>query len=133
MQHKTPPSIVELRRILLEGPCADIPVGTTYPASTTLPYVRIQRIGGRPENAVTDAPRFIIHVYADDGIVAEALALDILDWLDAGVWRSTRAASGHYRRGWRHETVMPLSDPDRPSLHRWQIHGALRLSRLTPA
>lgn len=128
---KTPASLSILRTILLDGPCAAVPVATSIPTELPAAFVRIERIGGRPLNAVTDQPRFLIHVYATDGIAAEALALDVLDHLEHGPWRSTDTASGHRLMGWVTETVMSLPDPDRPHLHRWQAMGALRISRLT--
>lgn len=128
---KTPASITILRGLLRAGPCVDVPVATVVPEDMVVPFVRIERVGGRPLNAVTDAPRFVIHVYAADGIDAEARALDILDHLEHGPWRSTDTESGHRLMGWRTETIMPLPDPDRPSLHRWQVMGALHISRLT--
>ena len=128
---KTPASITILRGLLRAGPCADVPVATVVPEDIRPVFVRIERVGGRPLNAVTDAPRFVIHIYASDGIDAEARALDILDYLERGGWSHTRAPSGHLLRGWRTETLMPLSDPDRPHLHRWQVMGALHISRLT--
>lgn len=128
---KTPASLSILRTILLDGPCADVPVATSIPAAMPAVFVRIERIGGRPLNSGTDAPRFLIHVYAADGIAAEALALDVLDHLEHGGWSHTRTESGHLLRGWSTETVMSLPDPDRPHLHRWQVMGALRISRLT--
>ena len=128
---KTPGAVAEFRRLLRVGPCADIPVSTSMPEDIAVPMVRIERIGGRPENAVTDAPRFIAHVYAGTGPAAEALANQILDYMESGGWSHTRTPSGHLLRGGRTEVVMPLPDPDRPRLHRWQVMGALRISRLT--
>lgn len=128
---RTPASVTELRRLLLAGPCEGMRVATTVPKDVEAPFIRIERVGGRPENGITDAPRFIIHVYADDGIAAEAIATSILDHLEHGRWRTTRTPSGHMLRGWRTEIVMPLADPSRPHLHRWQVMGALRISRLT--
>ena len=131
MYVRTPPSITEFRRLLRAGPCAEIQVSTEVPASIPATFVRLERIGGRPENMVTDAPRILVHVYATDGIVAEALALDIQDFLIAGRWRGTDTPSGHRRMGFTLESLMDLPDPDRPHLHRWQIIGLFRISRLT--
>ena len=93
-------------------------------------FVRVERIGGRPESAITDAPRFIIHIYSESGVDAERMATLVLDYLERGGWSHTRTESGHLLRGWRTESVMPLLDPDRPDRHRWQVIGALRISRL---
>lgn len=128
---ETPAALVELRTLLLAGPCADERVVTQIPRTIPDQLIRIERIGGRPESPITDAPRFIVHVYDVDGVAAEHRATRILDYLEHGGWSHTRTESGHLLRGWRTETVMPLLDPDRPHLHRWQVMGALRLSRLT--
>ena len=127
----TPPALAEFRSLLLAGPCAGERVATAFPKDAPDRLVRIERIGGRPESTITDAPRMLVHVYDTDGIAAEQRATRILDYLEHGGWSHTRTESGHLLRGWRTETMMPLLDPDRPHLHRWQVMGAFRLSRLT--
>ena len=126
----TPSALAEFRSLLIAGPCADVPVATVVPADVAPPFIRIERIGGRPESTITDAPRMLVHVYDTDGIAAEQRATRILDYLEHGGWSHTRTESGHLLRGWRTETVMSLPDPDRPRLHRWQVMGAFRISRL---
>lgn len=131
MQLETPPALAEFRTLLLHGPCAGQRVATQIPREMPDQLVRLQRIGGRPESDITDAPRILVHVYDVDDIEAERRANRILDYLEHGGWSHTRTKTGHLLRGWNTETVMPLQDPDRPHLHRWQVMGAFRLSRLT--
>ena len=45
---ETPAALVELRTLLLAGPCAGERVATAFPKDAPGRLVRIERIGGRP-------------------------------------------------------------------------------------
>lgn len=128
MRHSTAPALSTLRDVLMAAGLG-VKVVTTMPTKYELPLLRIERVGGRPENALVDAPRMLISVYAASSVEAEELANRLQDHLELGAWRSTRGRHGHRLFGWRPESVMTNPDPDRPDTHRVQIFGLLRLSR----
>lgn len=126
------PRAAEAMRELLLMIVAGVRVVTQLPKEMPDTLIRIERVGGKPDNAVTDGGRFMVQVYARTDVEAGRLAGDILAALNDRFWRGTRTGRGHMLRGWAHESMMSLADPDRPGFARWQIMGRLQLSMLRP-
>ena len=131
MDFRDPAPVTAMRELLISN-IAGLSVSTRYPREGKLPHVRLDYLGGRPVNRVTDGPRFGIQVYAKRGPEAERLTGQIKTLLAEGAWRGRRTSEGHMLRGWAHESMMSLADPDRPGFARWQIMGRLQLSMLRP-
>lgn len=108
-------------------------VGTFYPRTDPgKPVVVVQRTGGIMTNRITDGATITIQTYAANQAQAESLAGDIRNGLLNGRWSGTRTTAGHMLRGWR-EYAGPAryTDPDRPTLVRFQLSGQLLVSTLT--
>lgn len=130
--HFDDPAPVEAFRELLLMLVAGVSVSTQFPPGDRMPHVRLDFVGGRPSNAVTDSPRFGIQVYAADGVQAERLAGQIKTALMGRSWRGLRSSRGHMFKGWQFESIMKFDDPARPTLARWQILGRFDVSMLRP-
>lgn len=132
MRFDDPAPVAAMREVLMVL-VAGLRVSTQYPADGRLPHVRLDYLGGRPENPITDGPRFGIQVYARNSTEAERVTGQVKAALMGLNQRSVRTSSGHKTRGWSFESVMDFPDPDRPTLARWQIMGRLGISMLRPA
>lgn len=109
-------------------------VGTFYPrADQGKPVIVVQRMGGVMANPITDGATITIQTYAANQSQAESLTGTIRNGLLQGQWAGTRTRAGHMLRGWR-EYAGPAryTDPDRPTLVRFQLSGQLLVSTLTP-
>lgn len=105
-------------------------VGTFYPGESPATAVVVTRQGGQMVNRITDGATITIQVYAKRQAEAERLAGEVRTGLLYGQWPGTRVR-GHMMRGWR-EYAGPAryTDPDRPTLVRFQFSGQLMVSVL---
>lgn len=130
--HYDDPRGVEAMRELLLTFVAGIRVMTQLPKTMPDTLIRIERVGGKPDTDITDGPRLMVQVYARTDVEAGRVAGAVLAALNSRFWRGTRTSRGHMLRGWDHESMMSLGDPDRPDFARWQIMGRLQISMLRP-
>lgn len=129
MRHNIPPSTTILRDIVMSWN-QEATVSTVIPKDVDNGFILVTRVGGGPRNTVVDEPRFTIHVYAPTSVEAEETALGLAQWLDAGSWKAERFL-GFRAKSFVIESIFPLTDPSRAHMHRWQITGRFRMSRLT--
>lgn len=129
MRHDIPPSTTILRDIIMSWN-QEATVSTVIPKDVDNGFILVTRVGGGPRNVAVDEPRFTIHVYAPTSVEAEETALGLAQHLDAGAWKTERF-HGFRAKSFAIESIFPLTDPSRDTLHRWQITGRFLMSRLS--
>ena len=103
-----------------------IPVGFRMPDVRPPTFVKVDRIGGRMHNVVTDAPRVLVECWGPDAGTVEQMTctargalLNSLGQYWAGIWV----------REWCDEQgPVGFDDPAVTDMRRWQFHGDLRVS-----
>lgn len=129
MRHNLPPSTAILRDIIKSWN-TEATVSTVIPKDVDGGFILVTRVGGGPRNTAVDEARFTIHVYAPTSVEAEETALSLAQHLDAGSWKTQRF-NGFRAKSFVIESIFPLTDPSRATLHRYQITGRFQMSRLT--
>lgn len=129
MRHDLPPSTTILRDIIKSWN-TEATVSTVIPRDVDGGFILVTRVGGGPRNTAVDEARFTIHVYAPTSVEAEKTALELAQHLDAGSWKTHRF-NGFRAKSFVIESIFPLTDPSRAHMHRWQLTGRFRMSRLT--
>lgn len=106
-------------------------VGTFVPRERPPMFLVVQRNGGVMRNPITDGATITVQAYAQDQYQAERLA----GWARTALQESSqvsRQVNGHLVRGWReYGGPQRYTDPDNPTLARFQFSGELLVSCLT--
>lgn len=111
---------------ILSAAMTPVPVSARMPKVRPQSFVRVDRVGGRQPNPVTDVARILVECWAPDMATAESMS--------ATASKALHDASGTVQhtafvRYYGNEAgPMSYDDPDVTDQRRWLFHGDLSIS-----
>jgi hypothetical protein len=103
-----------------------VAVGARMPNVRPATFVRVDRLGGRMHNVVTDAARILVECWAPDSDTAEQMTCTASGALLNSLGQYW---AGIYVREWADQQGPGgFDDPAVTDQRRWQFHGDLRVS-----
>lgn len=96
--------------------------GGKWPKSKPASFVRVSRLGGDMDTAVTDRPFLLFECWAPNDVAAENLANEVRAIMRANQFEFV---NGTKLTGWKPVSCVEFDDPDVTTHSRWQVTGTL--------